>query len=224
MCRKLFNVLLLFVVSGILGCLGNLKTPQLSKEDFNNLQDKKFVLTAVGVGHSSSNKGFLVKGVGVDNESLKKYALTTLPVDSMLNAIAGAYNISVDSSDFKAADLNSISKSSDTPSFYNDMKDVYLWQSNKSNSNSISIKYFLYERQTSGFGFDVYFKVYCDIVLTTQDGKRRIINLQNPDKSNIFYQPEKISKEKNIPVEEVTKLIIKDDLQQIPAKLKLLTN
>lgn len=205
---------LLFAISAIVISAGCAK--QLTREDINLLPDKTFYVVDVVVGHLSE-KGMAVSGVGVKEESLKKEALLTLPVEQITKTLSDEYNIKIDTSDYKAADLNVITSKMSTFTDYDYLHGILLWQSGKKNTNRIVVKFLLWEKQAA-IGFDVTLRMACEVDIITAAGVKQTITIWMPKKG--FFDPEEIADQKKIPVEEVTRSIMKEEIAKIPTYLK----
>lgn len=228
--KKVLTVLAaLFLVITITGC-----TKQLTREDFNQLPDKNFYVADVVVGHLSQ-KGLIVSGVGVKEESIKKEALLALPVEEMSRIVADELKIQVDTSEYKTADLKAINSKMSIFTKYDYLHDILLWRSTKAEKkdiNKVNFKFLLWEKQTSGIGFAVFFGMACEIEIISAAGHKKYFTVWLPDQSKhdseimskengkILYNIEKMAKAQNQPVMEMTKIMMLEELVKLPALMK----
>jgi len=209
--KKIISVLITLILLSAIGC-----TKQMTRADFQALPDKTFHITDVVVGHSSQ-KGLLVKGVGVKEESLKKEALLALPVIKIAKVISDELKIQVDTSEYENADIKSINSKFSTFTDYEYLSGILLWQTKKKISNKINIKFLLLEKQAT-IGFAVHFRMGFEIDIITSAGAKNTITVWMPQQGH--FDPEKITKEQNKPVEEVTKSIMLEEISKLPELLK----
>ena len=209
--KKLYAIVLIAITSLTAGC-----AKQLTRDDINMLTDKTFYVVDVVVGHRSE-KGMAVSGVGVKEESIKKEALLTLPVEQIAKIIADEYKINVDVSDYKSANLGNITSKMSTFTDYEYLSGILLWQSGKQKTNKVVVKFLLWEKQAP-IGFAVKLKLSCEIDIITATGAKQTLTLWMPKSG--FFDPEEIAKQKKIQVEDVTRSIMKEEIAKIPAYLQ----
>jgi len=205
--KKIFPLAFIsFITILITGCASSFPV-QLQRADINTLTDKNFYLTTVNID-SSSSKRFYQSSVGFDKPGLKNDILTALPVESIIKILSNDFNIKIDFSDFKNADLKAAGNS---------------WESNRKNINSIIINYKIDEHSGSNFNFlSSYFTVDFTIIIKTVAGISKNVTVRFPEQKKgkiTMYYPFTLAKSKGLSADDVTKFIVMEDIKNIPDRL-----
>ena len=116
--------------------------------------------------------------------------------------------VQADVSDFKKADLKKSGSS---------------WKSGRSGINTIAITYEVTETTAGNIIFmqwSKYFNLQCRISMTAADGRTREIVLRDPEKSESWFDVERVTKKVKISPQEAGKFIIMKSIEKIPSALE----
>ncbi len=195
------NTLLIFIMLIIMINM-NCSSGQLKKEEIIKLTDKKFYLTAVNVD-VTDKKLFFQKAIGIDSVMLKDI-FAALPIEGVCKIFSNELKLEIDYSDF-----NKDSKAS-SPN----------WKLNKENANSISMLYELSQLSGGGMTFGgSYLLMNYSITIKTTSGSSKVINLRFPEKEKTAYNPMYVAREKGLNSADVARVIIMEEIKNIPARL-----
>ncbi len=197
--RKIYLLLFITLITVInINC----SSGQLKKDEIIKLTDKKFYLTAVNVD-VSDHKLFFQKGIGIDSNMLKDI-FSALPTEELCKILSNELKLEIDNSDF-VKDLKISSPN---------------WKSNKKDVNSITIQYELSQLSGGGMTFGgSYLLMYYSITIKTISGSSKVINLKFPEKENTAYNPMYVAREKGLNSADVAKMIIMEEIKNIPTRL-----
>ncbi len=178
---------------------------KLTRNDLSKLPSRNFVLTEVSV-KSSSSKNILSDGLGVEEDAFKKIVQKSLPVKNLSKSISEQLKISIETNQFE----NSLNKNENPE-----------WVINKENSNQVKIIYYLREVKVSGFTFahETGLTLGTQIIIISADGKTKDMYFSSPPGKGQCYTPINFAKKRQVPVTDVVKAIIKEDLKNLPVRL-----
>jgi len=176
---------------------------RLTRTDLMNLPDKNFSLTEVSVLHESK-RAFYIKGLGIEDLTLKRLVLNSLPVDAIVKTISDDLKINIDTSEYKRGILNNVNP---------------FWKLEKKNGNRLKIVYTLKELPAVGGLGAIGLRLSCEVEIAAADGKVQSIIVESPENQKMCFTPEKIADAKKIPVEEIVKVIVAEELKKLPERI-----